>query len=88
MNREVALVTADWCPTCKAMEAWFDDVGIPGVTFRVEEVGWYQINGINLSTVPTIFFIADGETIQTVSGGMDKHSLIHAILSLWPELKD
>jgi len=89
--REIILVGAPWCGACNAMGGWFLSVDWPGVTLRYAdiedpfEVEELVLDGVNISSVPTIVFREDQQIIQTITGAMGRHDLEGTITSLWPD---
>jgi thiol-disulfide isomerase/thioredoxin len=89
--REIILVGAPWCGACKAMGGWFLSVDWPGVTLRYAdiedpfEVEELVLDGVNISSLPTILFREDQQIIQTITGAMGRHDLEGTITSLWPD---
>jgi glutaredoxin len=80
MGREVILITASWCPSCKAMQQWFFDMEIPGVTLKVLDIEEFS-EGI--SSVPAVVLREDGAILQVLYGASDVYSLKKKICSIF-----
>jgi thiol-disulfide isomerase/thioredoxin len=89
--REIILVGAPWCGVCKAMGGWFLSVDWPGVTLRYVDIEdpleaeRLTLEGVNVSSLPTVLFKEDRQIIQTITGAMSRHDLEGTIMSLWPD---
>lgn len=84
-DREIFLVSASWCASCKAMKQWFLDMSIPGIDLRIKDIG--EIQNMPISSVPALVFVDQGIEMQTIYGAMDKFSFINKVYSIWPDIK-
>jgi thiol:disulfide interchange protein len=84
-DREIFLVSASWCVSCKAMKQWFLDMRILGIELRVLDIE--EIKDTPISSVPALVFVDQGIEIQTLYGAMDKFSFINKVYSIWPDIK-
>jgi thiol:disulfide interchange protein len=73
-DREIFLVSAPWCISCKSMKQWFLDMRIPGIALRIMDIE--EIQNKSISSIPAIVFVDQGVEIQTIYGAMDKFFLL------------
>jgi thiol-disulfide isomerase/thioredoxin len=80
--KEIILVGADWCGSCKAMKEWFFSMEMPGVILSyldVEEIA------APITSIPVIAFKENDELIQEIVGAVSKADLIRKAKSIFEE---
>ena len=80
-KKEVILVGASWCGACKGMQQWFFNIELPSVTLRYADVSEFPES--NITSLPTILFLNEGEEIQRISGALSQSDLIIKICSIF-----
>jgi thiol:disulfide interchange protein len=85
IDREIFLVSAPWCASCKVMKQWFLNMRIPGIDLRITDIE--EIQDKSISSVPALVFVDQGIEIQTIYGAMDKFSFINKVYAIWPDIK-
>jgi thiol:disulfide interchange protein len=83
-DKEIFLVSASWCSSCKVMKQWFLDMRIPGIELRIIDIE--EIQDKPISSVPALVFVDQGIEIQTIYGAMDKFSFINKVHAIWPDI--
>jgi thiol:disulfide interchange protein len=84
-DREIFLVSAAWCASCKAMKQWFLDMCIPGIDLCIRDIE--EMKDKPISSVPAIVFVDQGIEIQTIYGAMDKFSFISKVYTIWSDIE-
>ena len=79
--KEIILIGADYCPSCKIMHEWFFTIEIPGITFRYKYTDDPDCE--NVSSLPTIIFKDNGQEVQRITGAISKADLIRNINSIF-----
>ena len=62
---------------------WFGDLALPDIALRYADIADADVAHEGVSTLPTVLFREDRETLQKVSGAMSRNDLEHTIQSLW-----
>ena len=80
--KEVILVGADWCVSCKIMKEWFLSLEMPGIVFSYRDL---EEIAASVSSVPVIAFRENDETVQESFGAISKNDLIRLANSIFNE---
>jgi len=87
-NRLIVLeFYADWCSYCKKMKPIMLDI----VSAYGDKVDFYKINvdenevddALEVTSLPSYFFIKNGKTIEVIEGAMSKESMVASIELLY-----
>jgi len=71
--KEIILVGADWCASCKAIKNWFFSIELPDVALKyldVEEIA------ANVTSLPTFVFKKDDFIVHELEGVVSKTDLV------------
>jgi thiol-disulfide isomerase/thioredoxin len=80
--KEIILVGAEWCGSCKAMKEWFLSLELPGVVFTYRDINEIAAN---VTTVPVVVFKENDQIVQESAGAMTKFDLLRKAKSIFEE---
>ena len=80
--KEIILVGANWCGSCKLMKEWFFSVELPGIILNYRDV---EEIAVKITSVPVILFKENDEIIQELVGAISKADLIKNAKSIFEE---
>ena len=82
---------ANWCPPCKILGPILEDIAREKgelVTIVKVDIEAHPAVGqkYDIQSLPTLFFVKDGEVVEKIVGAPPKRALVDKILSLTGEL--